>query len=107
PNQAGYAPRGGAKPRVLDHVPGFFKPTKNEHLIEGRHAAMQPKLQQMREQRRQQVQQQRQGTAPGARSQTPGAKAAAEARRTAEKPKEPANAHAGSQREVQQQARAE
>ena len=57
-NQAGFAPRGGtAKPRVLDRVPGFFKPTRNEHLIEGRHAQIQPKLQQLREQRRQQVQQ--------------------------------------------------
>jgi hypothetical protein len=53
PNQAGFAPRGGnAKPRVLDKVPGFFKPTRNEHLIEKRVAAR-PKLQQLREKRQQ------------------------------------------------------
>jgi hypothetical protein len=55
PNQAGFAGRGGAKPRVLDKVPGFFKPTKNEHLIEKR-VAERPQLQQLREQRKQQVQ---------------------------------------------------
>jgi hypothetical protein len=54
PNQAGFAQR-GAKPRVLDSVPGFFKPTRNEHLVETHRAAMEPKLQQLREQRKQQA----------------------------------------------------
>jgi hypothetical protein len=68
PNSAGFAPKAGnAAPRLLARVPSFFKPTRNEHLIEGKHAQIQSKLQQLREQRRQQVIQ-RNGTAPGARA---------------------------------------
>jgi hypothetical protein len=68
PNSAGFAPKAGnAAPRLLSRIPGFFKPTRNEHLIEGKHAQIQSKLQQLREQRRQQVMQ-RNGMAPGARA---------------------------------------
>jgi hypothetical protein len=68
PNSAGFAPKAGnAAPRLLARVPTFFKPTRNEHLIEGRHAQIQSKLQQLREQRRQQVIQ-RNGVASGARA---------------------------------------
>jgi hypothetical protein len=97
PNHAGFAAHDGkAAPRVLDRVPGFFKPTRNERLIEGRHAQLQPKLQQLREQRRQQVQQ-RQG---------PPAKAAAAPQRGAGKAAEPANTKAAEQRESRQHAKA-
>jgi hypothetical protein len=92
PDHAGFASSKGDTPRVLDRVPGFFKPTRNERLIEGRHAQMQRKLQQLREQRRQQVQQ-REGGAPGAKAQTPAAnKAATNAHEKGGKALEPANA---------------
>ena len=55
PNQSGFAPHGGkAAPRLLAAVPGFFKATRNERLVEKHRDLMQPKLQQLREQRKQQ-----------------------------------------------------
>jgi hypothetical protein len=75
PNQAGFAPRGG-KPRVLDSVPKFFKPTRNEHLVETHRAAMEPKLQQLREQRKQQAGERR-SAAQGGKGKSGGEKAAA------------------------------
>jgi hypothetical protein len=68
-NHAGFAPRGGpginARPRMLDRVPNFYRPTHNEHLIEGKHAEIQRNLPTRRAERFQQykntVRQQRQG----------------------------------------------
>jgi len=40
------------RPRLLDRVPAFFRPTRNEHLIEGRHARIQSQLERLREERR-------------------------------------------------------
>jgi hypothetical protein len=96
PNQAGFAPKAGnAKPLVLDHVPGFFKPTRNEHLIEGRHAQMLPKLQQLREQRRQQVQQrQGQGQVQGAKAAPAAAASAGNAAEAGAKSANPAQRQA-------------
>jgi hypothetical protein len=55
PNHAAYASRRGGGPRVLDKVPSFFKPTRNEHLIEGKHDQIQRTMEKKREERRQQV----------------------------------------------------
>ena len=40
------------RPRLLDRVPAFFRPTHNEHLIEGRHARISSQLERLREERR-------------------------------------------------------
>ena len=57
-HQAAFAPhagRGGmAGPRVLESVPSFYRPSRNEHLIEGKHEAIQRTLAGKREAKRQQ-----------------------------------------------------
>jgi hypothetical protein len=60
-NHAAFAPfasRGGpganARPRLLDKVPNFYRPTRNEHLIEGKHAEIQRNLSTRRAERNQQ-----------------------------------------------------
>ena len=56
PNHAAFAPRNGrAAPRMLASVPNFFRPTRNERLIEGKHDQIQRIVQQKREERRQQI----------------------------------------------------
>lgn len=56
PNHAAFAPHNGrAAPRMLAAVPHFFRPTRNEHLIEGKHDQIQRMVQQKREERRQQI----------------------------------------------------
>ncbi len=53
PNRVGFfSAKKRTAPRVLDRVPGFFRATRNERLIEGRHARIQPQLQKLREDRR-------------------------------------------------------
>jgi hypothetical protein len=53
PNRVGFlSAKKGARPRVLDRVPGFFRATRNERLIEGRHARQRPQLEKLREERR-------------------------------------------------------
>jgi len=60
PNQAGFVPRRGAvKPRLLDRVPAFFSPTKNEKRFEGLHQRIHQNLEQKRQLRVKQVQQRR------------------------------------------------
>ncbi len=59
-NQAGFAPRRGAvRPRVLDRVPGFFRPTRNEGRFQGLHDRLHQRLQQRLQARRQLVDQRR------------------------------------------------
>jgi FecR protein len=41
-----------AAPRVLDRIPAFFKPTRNERLIEGKHDRIQSQMQQLRNNKR-------------------------------------------------------
>ena len=41
-----------AAPRVLDRIPAFFKPTRNEGLIEGKHDRIQSQLEQLRNNKR-------------------------------------------------------
>jgi|GEM_PF-1172473 len=57
-NHAGFAPHGGiginARPRMLDRVPNFYRPTRNEHFIEGKHAEIQRNLSTRRAERFQQ-----------------------------------------------------
>jgi hypothetical protein len=56
PNHAAFAPHNGrAPPRMLTAVPNFFRPTRNEHLIEGKHDQIQRQVAQKREERRQQI----------------------------------------------------
>ena len=55
PNHAAFAPRNGGAPRVLAAIPAVFHKTRNEGLLDRKHAEIQPKLEQLREQRRSQV----------------------------------------------------
>ena len=53
PNQAGFVSlRGRERPRVLDRVPGFFRPGPNEALINQKHAEIQAQILQRRDERR-------------------------------------------------------
>ena len=56
PNHAAFAPHDGrTAPRALASVPSFFRPTRNEHLIEGKHDQIQRIVAQKREERQQQI----------------------------------------------------
>ncbi len=60
PDQAGFVPRRGAvRPRVLDRVPDFFRPTRNEGRFAGLHERVHAQLDQRREERRQSIEQRR------------------------------------------------
>lgn len=60
PNQAGFVShRGAVPPRVLDRVPDFFRPTRNEKRFAGLHERIHKQLDQHREQRRQFIEQRR------------------------------------------------
>ena len=53
PDRAAFAPlRGKAPPRVLTQVPGFYRPTRNEHLLAGKHEQIHKVLEQRRDERR-------------------------------------------------------
>jgi len=53
PNTAGFAPlASGAKARLLERVPDFFRPSANEHLLAGRHKLVQERLQERLDARR-------------------------------------------------------
>jgi hypothetical protein len=58
-NQAGFMPLRGEAPRVLDRIPAFFRPTRNEGRFQGLHLRVQQQLQQRRQQRIQQIQERR------------------------------------------------
>jgi hypothetical protein len=58
PNQAGFVPHDGkAKPRLLAEIPKVFRRTRNEHLLDGKHAAIQKIIEKRREDRRREIQQ--------------------------------------------------
>jgi len=60
PAQAGFVPLSGReRPRLLARVPGFFKPSRYEPMIEKKHAEIQQMIQQRREERRKIVAQKR------------------------------------------------
>lgn len=60
PNQAAFASRAGrVAPRVLAHVPSFFRPTRNEARFRGLHDRIQRQLDQKRNERARHVQQMR------------------------------------------------
>ena len=60
PNQAAFASRGGrVAPRVLAHVPSFFRPTRNEARFRGLHDRIQRQLEQKRNERIRRVRQMR------------------------------------------------
>jgi hypothetical protein len=50
---------GGGRPRVLDQVPAFFRPTRNEGRLEGRHERIRQALDQRRGERQKFLQQRR------------------------------------------------
>jgi hypothetical protein len=53
PNTAGFAPlSAGAKARLLERVPDFFRPSPNENLLTGRHKLVQDRLQERLDARR-------------------------------------------------------
>lgn len=53
PNQAGFAPHDASgAPRMLKEVPSFFKPTRNEKLLDGKHDAVQKQITERREVRK-------------------------------------------------------
>jgi len=59
-NQAGFVPgRGAVRPRVLDRIPAFFRPTRNEGRFAGLHARIQTQLGKRREERRRFIEQRR------------------------------------------------
>jgi hypothetical protein len=60
PNQAGFAALSGVQPpRVLDRVPAFFRPTRNEARFTGLHNRVSQQLDQRRQERRQFIEQRR------------------------------------------------
>ena len=66
-NEAGFAPRGhGVRPRILAHIPAFFRATRNEGRFVGRNEAVRRRIDQLREQRRKVIQERRQGFGKGA-----------------------------------------
>lgn len=66
PDKVGFlSAKKGSRPRVLERVPGFFRATRNERLIEGRHARQGPLLEKLREERRNKVKAQIQGKGQG------------------------------------------
>lgn len=63
--QAGYAPEEEkGKVRVLEYLPDFFRATRNEQLLEGRHKSIQEQLDQRLEERRQEVRKAEEQKAP-------------------------------------------
>ncbi|MBS0309014.1 MAG: FecR domain-containing protein [Proteobacteria bacterium] len=63
PKHAGFAPQARrgvfARPRLLEGIPRFYRPSRHERLIEGKHEAIQRTLLQHREERREQIRQKR------------------------------------------------
>ena len=60
PNQAGFAGlRGAQRPRVLDRIPDFFRPTRNENRFAGLHERVSRQLDQRREERRRLIEERR------------------------------------------------
>jgi hypothetical protein len=82
PGKAGFYPHSGsAKPRVLDQVPGFFRPTRNEGRLEGRNEKISQAFEQRRAERQKVIQERRAQQPQGRRAQAGQARAqAAQAR---------------------------
>ena len=76
PNHAGFAPHDGTAPRVLDKVPEFFKPTRNEGRIAARKAELEKEIEQARLERQK---------AAAAEAEKEKAQKAAEAKQKADK----------------------
>jgi len=56
PNQAGFVPHGATgAPRLLKDVPTFFRATRNEKLLEGKHDAVQQRIASRREARKTEI----------------------------------------------------
>jgi len=105
-NQAGFMPlRGEARPRVLDRIPAFFRPTRNEGRFQGLHLRVQQQLQQRRQQRIRQIQERRkQAGAP--REQRPRALQERERRPQMQKQQEKREARQAPERRREEKAQA-
>lgn len=52
PNQAGFVPRSGSQaPRLLDRIPAFFRPARNDKRFDGLHATLSGRLDRVRDDR--------------------------------------------------------
>lgn len=60
-----FAHHGRDRPRVLDQVPRFFRPARNERLLEGRHERVRQALEQKRGERRKFIEERRQRRVEG------------------------------------------
>lgn len=54
-----FAHHGRERPRVLENIPPFFRPARNERLLEGRHEQVRQVLEQKRDERRRFIEQRR------------------------------------------------
>jgi hypothetical protein len=63
PQHAAFAPvpgkQGVSRPRLLQSIPGFYRPSRNEQLIEGKHELIQRTLEKRRAERRQTIKENR------------------------------------------------
>ena len=82
PNRAGFAPHDGTAPRVLEKIPEFFKPTRNEGRIAARKAQLEKEVEQMRLERQKAVEAEKQKAAQAEKEK---AQKAAEAKDKSEK----------------------
>ncbi len=56
PNRAGFVPHGAkGRPRLLQNVPRWFRATRNEHLLKGKHEQVQKLIEHRRELRRKEI----------------------------------------------------
>ncbi len=56
PNRAGFVPHGAkGRPRILQNVPRWFRATRNEHLLKGKHEQVQKLIEHRRELRRKEI----------------------------------------------------
>jgi hypothetical protein len=77
-----FAQHGRDRPRVLESVPRFFRPARNEGLLEGRHERVRQALDQRRGERRKFIEERRAQRQAATRGAAAGQREAAEARRT-------------------------
>ncbi len=108
PDQAGFVPRRGAvRPRVLDRVPDFFRPTRNEGRFAGLHERVHAQLDQRREERRQFIEQRRKPQLDQRGERKPAAEQRQEQRKLRQERREGLQKQREERREQAQKARLE
>jgi hypothetical protein len=65
PAQAGFTPHGGGLPRMLERVPGRYRPGRQDHRFEGLHDRIHARLGDRREQRLRLIRDRRVGRTDG------------------------------------------